>query len=256
MSGVETVTRAELFVLVDERRNEIRAFVDWAEGRETGGQSLYLANRSDISDARLAASLYPDAWWGVVVFTCFGSLNSTHAVRGVIPAPVNAETADALLASVQFTYPTVGHHRIQQGLLGAKKALVAACGRSDIIHETLHTPRAFDDRYQRLRSARLARWGRTTCFDLLLRTGALGIGGQRYEPEIAYLDGSTGPTAGFRIVWGRDVSDDTAARCEGLLQAWHRHWLAVVDRVGARWSGRPYAPGDLENALCIYQERR
>ena len=37
-----------------------------------------------------------------------------------------AKAAGELLESVRFTRPTVGHHRIQQGLLGAKKALVAA----------------------------------------------------------------------------------------------------------------------------------
>jgi hypothetical protein len=253
---VEKVTRDELMALVDERRDEVRAFVDWAESHETGIFSMYLANRPDLPDAREAASLYPNAWWGVVVFTCFGSLNSARAVRQVLSEPVDADTADQLLASVSFTRPTVGHHRIQQGLAGAKKALVAACGRNDLLHEVLYTRRSFDDRYQRLRDARLARWGRTTCFDLLLRTGALGIGGQRYEPEIAYLAGSTGPKVGFRTVWGRNVSDETATWCEGLLQAWHRHWSEVVDRVGSRWSGRPYAPGDLENALCIHQERR
>jgi hypothetical protein len=255
-AALHGVARHELLALVDQRPDEVRAFLDWAERHESGSSSMYLAKRSDILDARHAASLYPEAWWGVVVFTCFGSLNSTRALREVIAEPVNAEAAGELLASVHFTRPTVGHHRIQQGLLGAKKALVAACRHSDILHEVLHRPRSFDDRYRRLRSAGLARWGRTTCFDLLLRTGVLSVGGQRYEPEIAYLAGSTGPRAGFRAVWGRDVTDGTAPWCEGVLQAWHRHWPEVVDRVGAHWSGRPYAPGDLENALCIYQERR
>jgi len=177
-------------------------------------------------------------------------------VRDVLSDPVDAGTAEELLAAVRFTRPKVGHHRIQQGLVGAKKALVAASDRAELLFELLHTPRSFDDRYQRLLRADLERWARTTCFDLFLRTGALGIGGQHYEPEIAYLAGSTGPRAGFRAVWGRDVSNETAAWCEGLLQAWHRHWTDVVDRVGSRWWGRPYAPGDLENALCIYQERR
>jgi hypothetical protein len=82
-----------------------------------------------------------------------------------------------------------------------------------------------------MRAARLSRWGRTTCFDLLLRTGALRIGGDPYEPEIAYLAGSTGPRAGFREVWGRDVPDETAPSAEGLLQAWHHHWNEVADHV-------------------------
>jgi hypothetical protein len=253
--AVEAVTHEDLMALVDERRDEVRAFVDWAEDEETGGLSMYLVNRPDVCDAREAAALYPEAWWGVVVFTCFGSLNSTRAIRDVFARPVDAQTAEGLLAAVEFTKPKVGHHRIQQGLVGAKKALIAACDRSDFLQEVLHTRSSFDDRYQRLLSAGLARWARTTCFDLLLRAGALGIGGQYYGPEIAYLAGSTGPKAGFHAVWGRHVTAGTAAWCEGLLQAWHRHWAEVVDRVGARWSSSQYAPGDLENALCIYQER-
>ncbi len=254
---VEEVSKDELLALVDERREQIGDFIEWADGHERGSSSMYLANRPDISDAREAATLYPEAWWGVVVFTCFGSLNSTRATRYALPEPVDADLADELLASVSFTRPTVGHHRIQQGLVGAKKALVAACEHAALLYDVLHAQSlSFDERYSQLRSARLTRWGRTTSFDLLLRAGALGIGGQNYEPEIACLAGSTGPKAGFRAVWGHDVTDHTAPWCEGLLQAWHKHWPEVVDQVGAPWSGRPYAPGDLENALCIYQERR
>jgi hypothetical protein len=256
-ASVQVVTRDELLALVDQRRAEVQEFVNWAEGRETGCRSMYLANRRDITEAGNAGSLYPEAWWGVVVFTCFGSLNSTRTLRDVLPQPFDAQAAEDLLAAVRFSRPTVGHHRIRQGLLGAKKALVAACRDSEVLHEVLHTRRRnFDERYQVLLSAHLDRWGRTTCFDLLLRTGALGVGGPRYEPEIAYLAGSTGPKAGFRVVWGRTVTAGTGPWCEGILQAWHRHWPEVVDRVGAHWSGRPYAPGDLENALCIYQEPR
>jgi hypothetical protein len=255
-AAVEAVPMDSLLLLVDERRKQVRHFLDWAEERERRSSSMYLANRPDINDARGAAALYSDPWWGVVVFTCFGSLKSTGAVRDVLAEPVEVDAAEELLSSINFVPPKVGHHRIQQGLLGAKKALVAACERSDLLHEILHTPRGFDERYQRLRAARLPRWGRTTCFDLLLRGGVLGIGGEYYQPEIAYLAGSTGPKAGFRAVWGREVTGGTAAWSEGLLQAWHRHWTDVADRVDARWSGHPYAPGDLENALCIYQHGR
>jgi hypothetical protein len=51
---------------------------------------------------------------------------------------------------------------------------------------------------------------RRTSFDLLLRAGALGIGGQHYKPEIAYLGGSTGPKRGFARVWGVELGDDAA----------------------------------------------
>lgn len=254
---VEAVSKQELLALVDERSQQVADFLRWADRLERDRRSMYLANRPDIGDAREAASLYPQPWWGVVVFTAFGSLTSTRALRLALPEPVEAKRAQEALASISFTRPRVGHHRIQQGLLGAKKALLAACEHAGLLSGVLHAQAAsFDERYRRLRSARLPRWGRTTCFDLLLRSGALGIASEYYEPQIAYLADSTGPKAGFRAVWGRDVSNGTAPWCEGLLQAWHRHWAEVVERVDAQWAGRPYSPGDLENALCLYQERR
>lgn len=256
MTAVTTVSGEELLSLAEERRDNVRDFLEWAEQHETSGSSMYLANRRDIDDARAAAALYPDAWWGVVVFTCFGSLTSTAAVRDFLTEPADAHVAEELLTSIHFLPPKVGHHRIQQGLAGAKKALVAACERSEFLHDTLHAPFGFDERFRRLRGAQLARWGRTTCFDLLLRTGALAIGGKPYRPEFAYLADSTGPKAGFRAVWGSNVTGRTAAWSEGLLQAWYRHWNNVAELVGAHWSGLPYAPGDLENALCIFQHKR
>lgn len=253
-TAVQHIANEELFSLVGNRSIAIRAFLEWAETREKNGPSMYLANRHDIDDARRAASMFQDKWWGVVVFTCFGSLRSTSAVKSILATPIEPREAVKRLSSVSFTRPTVGHHRIQQGLTGAKKALVAACQHSQLIHEILQGSDSFDDRYHRLLAARLDRWGRTTCFDLLLRTGALGVCGERYEPDIAYLVGSTGPSAGFELVWGRSVSEANGPWCEGLLQAWHRNWPEVAKRTGATWSGRPYAPGDLENALCIWQE--
>lgn len=102
----------------------------------------------------------------------------------------------------------------------------------------------------------MRQWGRTTCFDLFLRAGALGIGGLHYEPEYAYLAGSTGPRSGFRKVWGRDINANNAAWGEAVLRAWTEEWPAVVDRAGADWDGDAYTPADFENALCIWQERR
>lgn len=248
------MTRDELLALVDGRAKEIRTFIDWAERQKSDGSSMYLANRPDIRNAEEAAAMYaPWQWWGVVVFTCFGSLNSARALRHVIAEPMNAEGVKAILASFPFTRPTVGHHRTRPGLLGAKKALVAACLHSDVLRAVLHGPGSFHHRYRSLRTAHLDSWGRTTCFDLLVRAGALAIGGKSYEPKMAYLAESTGPKGGFRAVWGRDVTGTTARCCERVLQAWYRHWREVADRVGARWRGRPYAPGDLENALCIYE---
>lgn len=251
---IHKVERSEFIELVDERSQELQAFLEWAERKECSDSSMYLANRSDIRDAREAAMLFQEAWWGVVVFTCFGSLNSTRIVSDFIAKPVAPDAVEKLLGTITFTRPKVGHHRIQPGLIGAKRALSAACCQSEVFHEVLHASECFDNRYQLLRAARLTQWGRTTCFDLLLRAGALGVGNQYYEPEYAYLAGSTGPRAGFRAIWGHDVTSRTAPWCEGILQAWHRNWSEVVNRVGAHWSRLPYSPGDLENALCIYHE--
>jgi hypothetical protein len=113
----------------------------------------------------------------------------------------------------------------------------------------------FHDRFERLRALPATQWGRTTCFRLLLRAGALGIGGS-YAPERAYLDGSTGPKAGFEQVWGIRVTTANAGSCEDLLLAWIEHWQQVADEVGVAWPWAPYDPGDLENALCIFQEQR
>lgn len=254
--AVQRVSKDELVSLVNRRCEHVRGFLEWAELEETKGTSMYVVNRPDIEDARAAADLFPDPWWGIVVFSCFGSLNSVRAVCDALEVPVDGELAEELLTSIRFSSPKVGHHRIRQGLAGAKKALVAACGHNDFLHDLLHTGRSFDARYRRLREARLSRWGRTTCFDLLLRTGALRVGGEHYEPEIAYLGESTGPSAGFRAVWDREVTTEAAPWAEGLLQAWHHHWDEVAERVSAHWSGPPYGPGDLENALCIYQHGR
>ena len=65
---VRPVSQDELFAVVDERRDAASAFITWAEHREASNQSMYLANRADIADAREVASvLFPDAeWWGIL----------------------------------------------------------------------------------------------------------------------------------------------------------------------------------------------
>jgi hypothetical protein len=150
---------------------------------------------------------------------------------------------------------TVGGHRIQPAIRGALEALGAASEHAGFFEKVLFETASFDNRFRQLRTKRLLQWGRTTCFDLLLRAGELGIGGTAYAPEIAYLADSTGPKAGFEKLWGYELSKQLAPWAEGLLQAWHLNWEAVARIVGVRWIGDPYSPGDLENALCIYQHR-
>lgn len=70
----------ELLALADERRGEVSSFLEWAQAVEQRAiesdrpdWSLRLANRPDIGAAAKAAALFPEQWWGVVVFTAFGS---------------------------------------------------------------------------------------------------------------------------------------------------------------------------------------
>ncbi len=59
---------------------------------------------------------------------------------------------------------------------------------------------AFDERFAALMKFRVSWWGRRTCFDVLLRAGALAVSGETYRPDKAYLRGSQGPSAGFEPV--------------------------------------------------------
>jgi hypothetical protein len=257
------VTREELLVLVDERKGEVSSFLEWACGVEQRAiesdrpdWSLRLANRPDIGAAAKAAALFPEQWWGVVVFTAFGSTLGAATVAPEFQRPLPQEEARAVLDRVTFPHGSVGHHRIQPAVKGAKKALAAACADHELFYEVLHSDEDFETRYWRLRNARCEQWGRTTCFDLLLRAGALGVGGRKYAPQIAYLNGSTGPKSGFKKIWGLEITTENADWGEALLWAWTEHWGDVADRVGVDWKHEPYTSGDFENALCIWQERR
>lgn len=255
------VTRSELFALADQRRQPLRRYLQWALENERsaaqgdGAASLRMECRSDIRDAADAAEEFPERWWGVVVFTCFGSKLGAKTVGPSFQRPRDPSSAEAELERIAFPRGSVGHHRIQSTLKGAKEALVAACARHDFFHGVLHGNEGFDERYRRLREARARQWGRTTCFDLLLRAGALGVGGTRYLPELAYLAGSTGPSKGFAAVFGAAPDRGGAQWAEAVLRAWAENWAAVADRVGVAWEGEALQPRDQENFLCVYQER-
>ncbi len=251
----ERVSRDDLLRLVRTRRRSIRSFLEWADRTEADGESVRWEARRDIEEAREAAGWFEEPWWGVVVFSCFSSLQGAKVVSGSFRRPVDPRRARRLLGEFVFPRGSVGHHRIQPGVKGAKEALVAACERSPDFEGILLRGAEFHERYQKLRELGARQWGRTTCFDLVLRTGALGVGGRRYEPDRAYLDDSTGPKAGFKKVWGIPVTRQNAEWCESLLRAWTENWSLVADEVGAAWTAQPYTPGDFENALCIFQEK-
>ena len=83
--------------------------------------------------------------------------------------------------------------------------------------------------------------GRTTCYDLLLRSRAISApaGGALYEPEYAYLGGSTGPSTGFTAIWGVPIDETNADSCEEVLTWWSAQWDAVAERAGAAAHPQP-----------------
>lgn len=247
----------ELFARVDERAEAVRDYLLWARAHDDEQDTLRMSARPDIRHAAEAAEAFPERWWGVVVFTCFGAKLGAATVAPHFQRPIPPPEAEALLDGIAFPRGSIGHHRIQPAHKGAKQALIAACADHELFHNVLHSGEDFDTRYRRLRAARMKQWGRTTSFDLLLRSGALGVGGQQYSPEYAYLGGSTGPKAGFKRVWGAELNDDAAVGwAERLLRAWTDEWQLVAERVGVEWRRAPLEPCDQENFLCIYQERR
>jgi hypothetical protein len=249
------VPTSELLNRVRERHSQVRAFLVWAADAEKSW-SLRMRNRPDIVRARHAVSLFPEEWWGLVVYSCFDSITGAEVAAAAFQEPLPPEHAEATLGQLGFPKGSVGGHRIQPALTGAKRALVAACGGADVLNRVLLGNGSFEERYARIRSARLSQWGRTTTFDLLLRAGTLGIGGSFYEPDFAQLDGSTGPKNGFKKIWGVAITTENAGWGEALLRAWTDEWQRVAAEVGVDWEGEPYTPADFENTLCIWQEHR
>lgn len=81
----------------------------------------------------------------------------------------------------------------------------------------------------------VARFGRTARFDYLTMLGKLGLAA--IEPAFAYLENSTGPIRGARLLFG---ADETAAIPE--------RWLVELD---AKLSVGMQV---LEDALCNWQK--
>jgi hypothetical protein len=238
--------------VIQGRSHEVARFLSWANTYEESGASLRWSKRQDIQDAATASHWFEEQWWGLVVFSCFGRLEGAKFVAPLFPRP--RPDAAAVLAELQLPAGSIGHHRVQTGHRGAKQALVAACERSDEFERILARGLDFRSRYLDLRALWAPNWGRTTCFDLVLRAGALGVGGQTYGPDRAYLE--TGPARGFALVTGIEVATADSEWCEGLLHWWSENWNEVADVVGVDWhAGDAYDSGDFENALCIYQEQ-
>jgi hypothetical protein len=246
--------------LVRRRAGHLRDFLEWANDRELNARSLRTRARPDIAEARevLAADWFGEPWWALVVYSCFSSLVGTELAAKEFPEPIPLRSAQHRIRRLEDLPPrSVGHHRIQPGHTGARLALLSACEHSTNFHDVLMADTSFDARYQELRLLHALQWGRTTCFDLLLRAGELAVSGKRYQPKFAYLADSSGPRAGFKLIWGFEIAAKTAAWSEEVLRLWAADWAHVADAVSGCWStsaGGPYSVADLENALCIYQE--
>jgi hypothetical protein len=234
----------------------IRDFLEWSARCEvTPGWSMRWRARPDIEEARAMIPLFDEPWWAVVVYSCFNSKVGALAAVSEFHSPVPPAVAEAAIELLCLPPGAVAMHRIQPGHRGAKLALLAACTGVDAFREILHKGVGFDDRYVRLRALNAASWGRTTCYDLLLRSGAIGAaGGLLYEPEYAYLGDSTGPRRGFSAIWSIPIDETNASSCEALLEWWSIHWDAVAVHVAAAARPQPaYGPADFENALCLYR---
>ncbi len=245
------MSRDEWQHVIRGRSQEVARFLTWANKYELTGESLRWSRRQDIKDAATASQWFEEQWWGLVVFSCFGRLEGAEFVAQQFRRP--RSDAATVLAGLRLPPGSIGHHRVQTGHRGAKQALGAACERSDEFERILLHGTDFPTRYSALRALWAPFWGRTTCFDLVLRAGALGVGGKTYGPDRAYLE--TGPARGFAAVTDITVTAANSEWCEGLLNWWSENWLEVAELVGAEWqAGAPYDAGDFENALCIYQE--
>ncbi len=189
---------ADWDALLTARRALVTDFLLWAKERErTPGRSMRLRNREDLTRVRQVLPLFGEPWWAAVVYSCFDSVRGTQAVADAFKEPLPPGQAAAILSGLVLPRGAVQHHRTQPGHRGAKIALISACGHAGGIQSILHEPGGFHQRFERLLALPLPWWARTTCYDLLVRTGMLGIGGQRYQPDRAYLADSTGPSKGF-----------------------------------------------------------
>jgi hypothetical protein len=244
--------------LVEGRREQLRQFLWWAAACEAGTRktSLRLENRDDIVRCREVVDMFDEPWWAIVIYSCFDSTTGTRVAAPHFRTAMSPIDAERALVGLDFPRGSVQHHRAQSTLTGARRSLVSACDKANDIEIVLREIGvAFDLRFARLRKLRVSWWGRTTCFDVLLRAGAIGVSGETYRPDKAYLRGSQGPAAGFERLWGLYVTASNADLCEELLRRWSQRWDEVASTLGVRWEGQAYDSADFENALCVFQER-
>ena len=209
----------DLWELADRQHGPLQDFLRWArESERDQTTSNLIEHRLDLQRARRILPLFAQSWWGIVVYSCFDSEVCTRAVARLFQRPVSGPAALSLVEDLALPTGGVQAHRTRRGHTGAKRALVAACAQAPEFEQILLEMNRFHDRYEALRRLGAAEWGRTTCFDLLVRAGVLEIGGNAYGPDRVYLEGSTGPSRGFQLVWCISVEHRNAERCEKLLR--------------------------------------
>jgi len=246
--------------MLTERAADICRFLAWAARTEQAGgrRSLRLAHRDDLVALRSVIHLFAQRWWGVCVYSCVDRAEGTRMLARFVPEPVPAELADHLVPP-RASWPPgmIGAHRAQAGYRGARTCLLSLCAHYETVREILINDLNFEHAVERLRQLHALQVGRTTAFDLALRAGQL-LHDPPVEPTSAHLHGSTGPAAGFRIIWAFNPAGDRqqAERAEAILRLWIANWHDVADLTGIPWPWPPFSPGDFENALCIYQDRR
>ena len=201
---------------MERRRDQVREYLVWAKANDGEDWTFRMAARPDIEHAAEAADAFAEWWWGVVVFTCFGSKRGAATVATQFARPLPAPEAEVVLERIVFPRGAIGHHRIQPALKGAKQALVAACVDHELLYDLLHSRDDFDTRYVRLRAVAAPTVGPHDLVRSPAPAGALALDGTRYRPVYAYLGGSTGPQGGLRSGLRPAAQDRCGRRLGGI----------------------------------------
>src|SRR5687767_3837760 len=96
------LTVEEIARLARKRRRHVARFLRWSAEREETGDSLRWAARQDISDADEAAHLFAEVWWGLVVYSAFGTVLGTRVVAEGFERPRSPGQAQQLLTRMVF----------------------------------------------------------------------------------------------------------------------------------------------------------
>ena len=118
------------FDLVDSRAAQIAEYLREAADREAGGtkSSLRFENRPDHRNCRKVISLFPEPWWGVVVYSCFDSVDGTEVVAPAFAEPLSTSVAEQALRGLNAR---IQGHRSMVGRARSRQSLISACAKAD-----------------------------------------------------------------------------------------------------------------------------